>query len=193
MNKNFQIVIIAFVLILLLSGCGFGFSEEQAEVEYVSSEYNRKDWPHWIDQDHDCQNTRAEILIRDNIGIIKFKRNKPCNVSWGKWICPYTGKEFTKASDIDIDHVVSLSDAHRSGGANWTRDQKRAFANDPENLLAVWDKVNVQKSDKGPDEWEPPNKSFCKKYVSIYNYIKMKYGLKITPLEVTVIKNVKNK
>lgn len=49
----------------------------------TSNKYNRKDWPHWIDEDNDCQNTRAKILIRDNTGTLKFKRNKPCNVSWG--------------------------------------------------------------------------------------------------------------
>ena len=86
-----------------------------------SSKYNRKDWPHWIDADRDCQNTRAEILIHDSVGPVKFKRNKGCNVSWGKWIGPYTGKTFTKASDIDIDHIVPLSHAHKTGGANWSR------------------------------------------------------------------------
>jgi hypothetical protein len=83
----------------------------KATTSSPAGEYNREDWPHWIDEDGDCQDTRAEILIRDNVGTIKFKRNKPCNVSWGRWVCPYTGKVLNKASDVDIDHIVPLSHA----------------------------------------------------------------------------------
>ena len=110
-----------------------------------STAYNRKDWPHWIDADNDCQNTRAEILIRDSKSVVKFKRNKPCNVSWGKWNDPYTGKIFYKASDIDIDHIVPLAYAYEMGGKYWSREQKRTFANDFENLIAVEDNANQSK------------------------------------------------
>lgn len=51
----------------------------------VSQLYNREDWPHWIDADDDCQDTRAEILIASSSVAVKFKRNNGCNVSWGKW------------------------------------------------------------------------------------------------------------
>ncbi|MCJ7602276.1 MAG: HNH endonuclease [Desulfobulbaceae bacterium] len=145
--------------------------------------YNRDDWPHWIDDDNDCQNTRAEILIRDNVGLLKFKRNKPCNVTWGKWVCPYTGKEFTKASDMDIDHIVPLSHAHKTGGADWSREKKREFANDPLNLVAVDDDTNKEKSDQAPDEWRPPLKSCWREYARKWRTVKRKYDLFIRPEE----------
>ena len=148
-----------------------------------SSTYNRKDWPHWIDEDNDCQNTRAEILLRDNIGTIKFKRNKPCNVSWGEWLCPYTGKTYTKASDMDIDHIVPLSHAHKTGASNWSREQMRAFANDPMNLLATEDNANQAKGDKAPNEWKPPLRSYWSEYARQWRTIKNKYGLYISPAE----------
>jgi 5-methylcytosine-specific restriction endonuclease McrA len=154
-----------------------------AFVMVQSVQYDRKSWPHWIDEDGDCQNTRAEILIRDNVGTIKFKRNKPCNVSWGKWICPYTGKTFTKASDLDIDHIVPLSHAHRTGGANWTREKKREFANDPINLLAVEDNTNQSKGDKGPAEWMPPRKEYWSEYARKWRAVKKKYELSISDEE----------
>ena len=97
-----------------------------------------------------------EILIRDNVRPLKFKRNKECNVSWGKWVCLYTGKTFTKASDMDINHIVPLAHAHETDGASGTRAKKRQFANDPLNLLAVEDNANQSKGDKGPTEWKPP-------------------------------------
>ncbi len=65
--------------------------KKKSESPASNSEYDRDDWPHWVDEDSDCQNTRAEILIRDNVGTIKFKRSKSCSVSQGVWVCPYTG------------------------------------------------------------------------------------------------------
>jgi len=112
-----------------------------------AGEYSRKDWPHWQDVDGDCQNTRAEVLIRDTKAEIKFKRNKPCNVSYGRWICPYTGKVIVAASEVDIDHVVPLAHAHKTGGADWNRKQKGEFGNDMTNLLPVDKSVNREKGD----------------------------------------------
>jgi len=145
-----------------------------------AKKFDRKDWPHWIDEDGDCQDTRAEMLIKYNTGELKFKRNKECNVSWGRWVCPYTGKELTKASDVDIDHVVPLANAHRSGGATWTREQKREFANDPLNLLVVDDAANQAKGDKGPDEWKPESKRYWKEYAWRWKTVKEKYNLTIS-------------
>ena len=155
----------------------------QAAPEAALGAYNRKDWPHWVDIDNDCQDTRSEILQRDNIGTIKFKRNRGCSVSWGKWVCPYTGKTFTKASDMDIDHIVPLSHAHKTGGANWTREKKRAFANDPMNLLTTEDNINQEKGDKGPDEWKPPQKSYWATYAGKWRAVKKKYGLVVSGAE----------
>lgn len=145
--------------------------------------YNRKDWPHWVDADSDCQDTRAEILIRDSRTPVKFKRNKGCNVSWGEWLDPYTSQVFTKASDLDIDHVVPLAHAHKTGAANWTREQKRAFANDFENLLAVEDNSNQAKGAKSPIEWMPDNKAFHCEYLKKWDKVKVKYNLYITARE----------
>ncbi len=83
--------------------------------------YNRKDWPHWIDEDGDCQNTRQELLIATSKLSMQFKNDKRCTVIYGQWHGVYTGKTFTKASDVDIDHVVPLAHAHRHGADTWTK------------------------------------------------------------------------
>ena len=83
-----------------------------------------------------------------------------CTVVSGVWDDPYTATRFTSPSDVDIDHMVPLSDAHRSGGWQWTTTKKRDYANDlnhPETLIAVDDGSNSSKSDKSPDQWMPPN------------------------------------
>jgi len=152
--------------------------------------FNRQDWPHWIDADNDCQDTRAEILLRDTIGPIKFKRNKPCSVSWGRWICPYTGKEILKASELDIDHIVPLAHAHRNGGANWPREKKREFANDPLNLVAVEASANRAKGDQGPDQWRPPQHSFWPEYAKRWRAVKSKYGLRSSAAEEAALREM---
>lgn len=146
----------------------------------ATTKYNRKNWPHWIDEDGDCQNTRAEILIRDNVGKLKFNH---CTVVTGKWVCPYTGKIFFKASDVDIDHIVPLSHAFKVGASGWPRAKKRRFANDPLNLLAVEDNTNQAKGDKAPNEWKPPRREHWKAYARRWRAIKKKYGLKINKKE----------
>lgn len=73
------------------------------------SSYDRKDWPHWIDADGDCQSIRQEMLIATSRIRVKFKDVRHCIVVFGEWFGVYTGKAFTKASDVDIDHIVSLA------------------------------------------------------------------------------------
>lgn len=156
----------------------------------LTSEYNRKEWPHWIDADHDCQDTRAEILIRDTLGPIKFKRNKPCNVSWGRWLCPYTGQKILKASELDIDHLVPLSHAQRNGGASWSRERKRQFANDPLNLLTVEAGTNRAKGDQAPDQWRPPRRAYWPEYARRWRAVKGKYNLRISPAEEAALREM---
>ncbi len=152
-------------------------STSSTHKQSTSSKYNRKDWPHWIDEDRDCQDTRAEILIRDNTGTLTFKTPRRCRVTTGRWVCPYTGKTITKASDVDIDHIVPLSWAHRNGGRQWSRAKKTALANDPKNLLAVDDTANRKKGDKPPGKWMPPRTTFHMVYLRTWGEISATYGL----------------
>lgn len=141
------------------------------------SPYNRKDWPHWIDADRDCQNTRQEMLIASSWVPVKFKDSRHCTVVSGEWFGVYTGKTFTKASDVDVDHIVPLAHAHRHGADKWTRDRRRTFANDFENLVVVYDAVNQSKSDQAPHEWLPPRKDYWCEYGRRWIHIKEKYRL----------------
>jgi hypothetical protein len=142
-----------------------------------ASGYNRKDWPHWEDLDGDCQNTRAEILIRDSRIPVQFKNRRECLVVAGEWFGPYTGRTFYRASDVDIDHVVPLAHAHRAGGAGWPRWKKRQFANDPDNLLAVDDATNQEKGAQPPSEWMPPRQEYWCEYLAKWAFLEERYGL----------------
>lgn len=115
--------------------------------------YSRDLFPHWITQSGAC-NTRETVLKRDGTGVVT---DSACAATSGSWLSPYDGATWTAASDVDIDHMVPLSNAWKSGAASWTTPQRQAFANDLTNpqLLAVTDNVNQAKSDQGPEDWKP--------------------------------------
>jgi hypothetical protein len=142
------------------------------------ADYNRSDWPHWKDIDDDCQNTRAEILIRDSSKDVVFRSIQGCTVDRGVWYLPYTGGLSTYASDIDVDHVIPLKWASDHGGEAWSREQKQNFANDPENLLATAKGANRSKGYKGPDQWVP-DVGKCQ-YAIQWRYLLTKYQLDIS-------------
>ncbi len=146
-------------------------------------DYNRKDWKHWIDPDRDCQNTRAEVLIAESAAPVTFTRDRECTVATGRWLDPFTGTTFTEAGDLDVDHLVPLANAHRSGGWKWSADQKERFANstDYENhLIAVDKSANRAKGARGPEGWQPPNHSYHCQYALDWIAIKDKWELTAT-------------
>ena len=142
-----------------------------------SSGYDRYQYGHWKDFDGDCQNTRHEILIESSDISIQFKTEKKCVVVSGAWYDPYTSKNFKKAKEIDIDHVVPLKEAHISGASGWTKEKKRQFANDEENLLAVSRSANRSKGAKDPAQWMPKNEAFHCEYIKKWVAVKEKYML----------------
>jgi hypothetical protein len=77
----------------------------------------------------------------------------------GKWLSLYDGETWTKASDVDVDHVVALAEAWRSGAWKWSATRRQSYANDlgvAWTLRAVTDNVNQSKSDDDPTYWLPP-------------------------------------
>lgn len=142
--------------------------------------YNRDDYlPSWADADGDCINTRHEVLIVESL-IPPTMSSSGCTVVAGLWFDPYTDQHFTDPADLDVDHVVPLKEAHISGAAAWSTDQKRAFANDLTNpliLIAVDDGTNQSKGDRDPAQWMPPNRAYYCEYIMNWVAIKEAYGL----------------
>ncbi|CAI7595321.1 secreted protein [Penicillium manginii] len=141
--------------------------------------YSRAKFPHWISQGSGCD-TRDVVLKRDGTGVVQDSSS--CSTSSGKWISPYDGATWTAASDLDIDHVVPLSNAWKSGASEWTTADRQAFANDLTHpqLLAVTDNVNSAKGDKGPEEWKPPLASYYCTYAEMWVKVKSTYNLTVT-------------
>ena len=157
---------------------------KEAEVtgRSYSTLYDRDTWGGWIDEDGDCQNTRAEILIRDSKTDVSLDG---CRVVSGLWKLPYWGGTATQASQMDIDHIIPLKWAHGHGGGRWSSARKQAFANDPDNLLATSSSANRSKGAKGPDQWMPKVErcSYAKRWQRLIE----KYGLIASAQELKVI------
>jgi len=89
-------------------------------------------------------------------------------------------------SSINIDHIVSLKDAHDSGAASWSTYRKRTFANDKANHVPSCGRVNSSKGSNGPKDFlrrsndgkglEYKIVRFCE-YVEKYHAVKVEYGL----------------
>ena len=144
--------------------------------------YSRSLFRHWIDADKDGCNTRYEVLIAE--ATTKPKVGAKCFLSGGKWKSPYDAKVFTNPTGLDIDHMVPLAEAWRSGAWAWTPAQRMAYANDlddPRTLLAVTAGLNRSKGDKDVAQWLPP-KAQCT-YISNWIAVKARFDLTVDPVE----------
>ena len=125
--------------------------------------------------------TRDRILTRD---LSAKTYLDSCRVASGVLADPYTAERirYTRgASEVDIDHVVALSDAWQKGAQQWTPERRVAFANDPLELLAVDAHTNRSKGDGDAATWLPANKAFRCAYVAQQVAVKLKYQLWVTP------------
>lgn len=151
----------------------------------VTIPYQRRAWLHWIDANGDCRDTRAEVLLRDAVGPVTMDA-RGCRVISGQWRDPYSGNTHHTARELDIDHVVPLAAAHMAGGATWTTDRRRAFANDleyPWSLKAVAARLNRQKGAAAPQDWMPPDPAIHCVYLEAWVTIKARWGLGLQPDE----------
>jgi hypothetical protein len=139
----------------------------------------------WIDANHDCRNTRAEVLIRQSEVLVTFTR-RGCTVAKGLWHDPWSTAVTTIAHDFDIDHTVPLDNAWRSGAWRWSSPERIDYANDlsdTDHLLAIPSSENRSKGDSGPDGWKPPLRSTWCRYARSWDHIKARWHLSATHAE----------
>jgi hypothetical protein len=136
--------------------------------------------------------TRNIILNRDMTEVV----TSDCKVVSGTLADPYAGKmiKFVRGTDtsddVQIDHVVALSNAWQTGAQQLTADRRKALANDPLELLAVDGPTNQAKGDGDAATWLPPNKPFRCQYVARQVAVKAKYSLWVTSAEKEAITRV---
>lgn len=140
----------------------------------------------WADVDNNGCDTRNDILARDIKGA---SIDSKCLVQSGNFDDPYTGKviAFDRSKGggggVDIDHIIPLSLAWKTGASEWDASKRLSFANDPLNLLASDSGENRKKGDKDASQYLPPNKAFQCQYVARQVTVRAKYGTWVTPAE----------
>ena len=143
----------------------------------------------WADVDRNGCDTRNDMLKRDLTNIEYKVKTRDCVVLTGVLIDRYSGEtiNFVRGNvtsmEVQIDHVVALSNAWQTGAFKLTLMQRTALANDPMNLFAVKGRLNSQKGDGDAATWLPPLKSFRCTYVAQQIAVKAKYSLWVTAPE----------
>jgi hypothetical protein len=147
----------------------------------------------WLDVDHNGCDTRDDVLARDLSDVV---RAGPCRVVTGELLSPYTGApvHFVRGDRtstlVQIDHVVALENAWRTGAQQLPQERREALANDPRNLLAVDQHSNAQKRSSDAATWLPASKAFRCTYVERQIAVKAAYDLWVVPAERSAMERV---
>jgi hypothetical protein len=149
------------------------------------TDYSREQFGDGWANENGCD-TRNIILHRDLRDVVT---NRECHVTSGVLDDPYTGAtiQFERGSgtsgDVQIDHVVALSDAWQKGAQQLSYERRVELANDPLELLAADGPSNQQKGAGDAATWLPPNKQFRCQYVARQIAVKKRYMLWVTQPE----------
>lgn len=159
--------------------------------------YSRDEFgPSWADTDRNGCDTRNDNLSRDLTDETFKPGTNNCVVTSGVLADKYTGTtvNFVRgqdtSTDVQIDHIVPLSDAWQKGAKQLSKEQRNELANDPLNLMAADGPTNSAKGDKDAATWLPPNRAFRCEYVARQTSEKAKYSLWVTQAEHDAISGI---
>ncbi|MEV6845277.1 HNH endonuclease family protein [Actinoplanes sp. NPDC051411] len=152
--------------------------------------YSREKFPHWRSTGKNCD-VRDSVLKRDGSKV----KLSGCNVVAGTWKSVYDDKTLTSPTQVDIDHVVPLANAWRSGAASWTTDKREDFANDLDDpqLVAVSAGSNRSKGDQDPSTWKPPATDNWCHYAESWIAVKTHWKLTVTTAEKSALADMLEK
>lgn len=153
--------------------------------EAAATAYDRDLFTYWIDADGDGCDTRCEVLDTE-------RRFDLPGLATG-WLSIYDGYTTADPDELEVDHLVALAEAWRSGTDSWDAERRAAFANDlddPDALIAVSAATNRSKSDSDPASWQPPARGSWCQWADAWVRVKVKWQLTADEAEVAALRNI---
>ena len=152
--------------------------------------YSRDKFPHWRSTGENCD-VRDTVLKRDGTKV----KVSGCNVVAGSWRSVYDGTTLNSPTKVDIDHVVPLANAWRSGASAWTDDKREDFANDVDRpqLIASSQNSNRSKGDQDPSTWKPKTTGIWCEYAEDWIEVKSYWKLAVTTAEKSALTDMLEK
>jgi len=152
--------------------------------------YSREKFPHWRSTGSNCD-VRDTVLKRDGTKV----KLSGCNVVAGNWTSLYDGLVIDSPTKIDIDHMVPLANAWRSGASKWTTAEREDFANDLDDpqLVAVSASSNRSKGDQDPSTWKPKETGAWCQYAEDWIAVKAHWKLTVTTAEKAALNDMLEK
>jgi hypothetical protein len=149
--------------------------------------YSREKFPTWRKTGSNCD-VRDSVLKRDGTKV----KTSGCNVVAGTWKSIYDDQVLNSPTKVDIDHLVPLANAWRSGAAAWTTDKRGDFANDLDDpqLVAVSASSNRSKGDQDPSTWKPKQSGEWCAYATDWVKVKTVWKLTVTTQEKSALKEM---
>lgn len=196
-------MVLALAAALVVGGAGCGLSATPGPVPVTVTRqqldeltvaahlptrgYSRNRFPHWRQTGERCD-VRDSVLRRAGLNV----QTNGCNVVGGRWHSPYDDRWLDSPAAVDIDHVVPLANAWRSGAARWTDEVRGDFANDltRPQLLAVSASANRAKGDQDPSQWRPADRGYWCTYAQSWVAVKHHWKLTVTVAEKAALEDM---
>jgi len=137
--------------------------------------YVNADWPYW-ELAQGCKNMRTVVLENTSQVPVTWTNPRQCEIREGLWVDEYTGEEYTRAGQMEVDHIIPPMYANASNGYQWEDGKRTQFANDPFNLIPVSRETARKKRDRGIGEWRPREEFMCE-YAQAWQDVSTKYDL----------------
>ena len=130
----------------------------------------------------------AVVVVTTTVVVLEAERRPDVG-----WVSIYDGFVTNDPSKLEVDHVVALAEAWRSGAWAWDNSRREAFANDldePDALIAVSSSSNQSKADKDPAEWRPPARGSWCQWANGWLRVKVKWGLSADQREADALRSI---
>jgi hypothetical protein len=134
-----------------------------------------EDWPHWLELSG-CKTARTVVLESTSRIPVTWTNPRNCEIREGQWIDAYTGEEYTRAGQLEVDHLIPPVYANAANGWQWNNQKRAQFANDPLNLAPVSRATHNKKGDRSIGRWRPDEAFLCE-YAQGWRDVAEKYEL----------------